>query len=89
MNHQKAIDFVTPFLGALAIAQQHNKPFMVMETNTASCGGLPGFSDSFGAALYLIDAAMQMAAFNFSGALIHVGGQNTFYNVSYFNSACF
>lgn len=54
----------------------------MFETNTASCGGFPGISDSFGAALWGLDYAMQMAHSNFSGALFHVGGQNVFYNVS-------
>jgi len=53
-----------------------------METNTASCGGFPGISDSFGAALWALDYGLQMAFHNFSGALLHVGGQNVYYNVS-------
>lgn len=34
-----------------AQAQQLNKPYVMFETNTASCGGFAGLSDSFGAAL--------------------------------------
>jgi len=52
----------------------------MFETNTASCGGFPGISDAFGAALWGVDWAMQMAAMNFSGALFHVGGQSVSYN---------
>ena len=52
----------------------------MFETNTASCGGFVGISDSFGAALWGLDYAMQMAYSNFSGALFHVGGQNVYYN---------
>jgi len=51
-----------------------------METNTASCGGFPGLSDSFGAALWGLDFSLQMAFSNFSGAMMHVGGQSTYYN---------
>ena len=55
---------------------------MVMfETNTASCGGFAGISDSFGATLWALDYGMQMAYHNFSHALLHVGGQNDHYNV--------
>jgi hypothetical protein len=57
------------------------KPFLMFETNTASCGGFPGISDSFGAALWGADYGLQMAYSNFSGALFHVGGQGAFYNV--------
>jgi hypothetical protein len=53
----------------------------MFETNTASCGGFPGISDSFGAALWGLDYALQMAYSNFSGAMFHVGGQNVYYNV--------
>jgi hypothetical protein len=53
----------------------------MFETNTASCGGFAGISDSFGAALWGTDYALQMAYGNFSGALFHVGGQADFYNV--------
>ena len=64
----------------------------MFETNTASCGGFVGISDSFGAALWGLDYAMQMAYSNFSLALFHVGGQNVFYNpftrMSFF-SLCF
>lgn len=54
----------------------------MFETNSASCGGFPGVSNSFGAALWALDYGLQMAASNFSGALLHVGGQNVYYNVS-------
>lgn len=55
---------------------------MMFETNTASCGGFPGASNSFGAALWGVDYGMQLAFSNFSHGLLHVGGQNTYYNVS-------
>jgi hypothetical protein len=49
------------------------------------CFSLPAFLTTHnvqaGAALWGIDYTMQMAASNFSGALMHVGGQNVFYNV--------
>lgn len=54
----------------------------MFETNTASCGGFPGLSDSFGAALWALDYGLQMAYGNFSGALLHVGGSDAVYNVS-------
>lgn len=52
----------------------------MLETNTASCGGFAGLSDSFGAAMWMTDFALQMAYANFSAALMHVGGQNVYYN---------
>ena len=65
----------------------------MFETNSASCGGFVGISDSFGAALWGLDYAMQMAFSNFSASLFHVGGQSVFYNpftrASFFLSALF
>ncbi|KAH8804268.1 hypothetical protein DL96DRAFT_1474641 [Flagelloscypha sp. PMI_526] len=63
-----------------AYAQSVGKGFIMFETNTASCGGFQGVSNSFGAALWGLDYAMQMAYTNFTGAMYHVGGQTTFYN---------
>lgn len=52
----------------------------MFETNTASCGGFAGVSDTFGAALWATDYGLQMAYANFTNALLHFGGQNVFYN---------
>jgi len=52
----------------------------MFETNTASCAGFTGLSDSFGAALWAMDWAMTLAYSNFSGSLFHFGGQNAAYN---------
>ena len=71
------------YLNSASLAQQAGKPLLMFETNTASCGGFPGVSDSFGAALWAIDYGLQMAYSGFSGALLHVGGKSAFYNVSF------
>jgi len=52
----------------------------MFETNTASCGGFSGLSDSFGAALWGVDYGLQMAFGNFTNALWHFGGQNVAYS---------
>ncbi|KIK59064.1 glycoside hydrolase family 79 protein [Collybiopsis luxurians FD-317 M1] len=80
LNHTSGQSIVQPYLNSTAFAQSKGKKFLMMETNTASCGGFAGLSDSFGAALWALDYSMQMAYGNFSGALLHVGGQNVFYN---------
>jgi hypothetical protein len=56
------------------------KEMIMFETNTASCGGFAGISDSFGAALWALDYGLQMSYSNFSHALLHVGGRNDHYN---------
>ncbi|KAG9127511.1 hypothetical protein FRC07_012798 [Ceratobasidium sp. 392] len=63
-----------------SMVQAAGKPFVLMETNTASCGGFPGISDSFGATMWAADLGLQFAYINFSQVLLHVGGQDTYYN---------
>ena len=81
LNHGAGQAIVAPYLNSTAFAQTKGKQLLMFETNTASCGGFAGISDSFGAALWGLDYGMQMANSNFSGALFHVGGQSVFYNV--------
>ncbi|KAJ7671734.1 hypothetical protein B0H17DRAFT_1162094 [Mycena rosella] len=81
LTHDAHVDLLKPYLNSTMFAQQRNKPFLMFETNTGSCGGFLGISDSFTAALWGLDYAMQMAHSNFSGAMFHLGGQNVFYNV--------
>ncbi|RDB17642.1 Beta-glucuronidase [Hypsizygus marmoreus] len=80
LNHDSGLNIIKPFLNSSAIAHAAGKPFIMFETNSASCGGFPGISDSFGAGLWALDYGLTMAAANFSGAMLHVGGQNVFYN---------
>jgi hypothetical protein len=80
LTHNAGVNLVQPYLNSTMLAQQANKPFIMFETNTASCGGFPGISDSYGAALWAMDYGFQMAYSNFSNALLHIGGQNVYYN---------
>ncbi|KAH7913618.1 glycoside hydrolase family 79 protein [Hygrophoropsis aurantiaca] len=80
LTHTSGQHIVSSFLNSTNYAQTVGKPLMMFETNTASCGGFPGLSDSYGAALWGIDYGLQMAYSNFSGALFHVGGQSVYYN---------
>ena len=79
--HSAGASIISGFLNASNIAQSLGKPMLMFETNTASCGGFPGLSDSFGAALWGLDYGLTMAAANFSGALLHVSGATVYYNV--------
>ncbi|KAI0060119.1 glycoside hydrolase family 79 protein [Artomyces pyxidatus] len=80
LTHTASTGLVQSYINSTQVAQQNNKPFIMFETNTASCSGFPGISDSFGAALWALDWALTMAYNNFSAALFHVGGQNAYYN---------
>ncbi|KAE9392594.1 hypothetical protein BT96DRAFT_864152 [Gymnopus androsaceus JB14] len=80
LMHSSAQSLVAPYLNSTNFAQANGKPFIMFETNTASCGGFAGISDVFGAALWGLDYGLLMAASNFSGGMFHVGGQNVYYN---------
>ena len=82
LDHSMGVNTIQPYLNSTAIAQQSGKPFIMFETNTASCGGFRGISNSFASALWGLDYGLQMVYSNFTHALVHVGGQNVFYNVS-------
>ncbi|KAF7302910.1 Glyco-hydro-79C domain-containing protein [Mycena kentingensis (nom. inval.)] len=80
LNHTSATSMVQRYLNSTAIAQQYNFPFIMSETNSASCGGFPGVSNSFGVALWALDYGLQLAVSNFTGAHFHVGGLSAYYN---------
>ncbi len=52
LNHSAGQAIVQAYVNSGNYAQQKNKKLLMFETNTASCGGFPGISDSFGAALW-------------------------------------
>jgi len=82
LSHANVARITQQYLNASRVAQEVGKPFMMFETNSAACGGFPGISDAFAAALWGLDYGLMMAYSNFTGALFHVGGQNVYYNVS-------
>ncbi|KAF8949995.1 glycoside hydrolase family 79 protein [Flammula alnicola] len=80
LSHTAVVGLVQPYINSANLALAAGKPFMMFETNTASCGGFKGISDSYGAALWAMDYGLQMAWANFTHGMLHVGGQNVFYN---------
>ncbi|EJD02698.1 uncharacterized protein FOMMEDRAFT_140601 [Fomitiporia mediterranea MF3/22] len=80
LNHNAVQGTNTGYINTTNIAQGIGKPVVMFETNTASCGGFSGLSDSFAASLWTVDYSLNMAMTNFSHALYHVGGQSDFYN---------
>ncbi|KAF8141081.1 hypothetical protein K438DRAFT_2030235 [Mycena galopus ATCC 62051] len=80
LNHTAATSIVSKYINSTLMAQSYDLPFVMLETNTASCDGFPGLSDSFGSSLWALDYGLQMASSNFTGALLHVGGTSGYYN---------
>ena len=83
LNHNNVQNLNTAYLNTTTLAQSIGKPVVMFETNTASCGGFSGLSDSFAASMWTVDYSLNMAMSNFSHALYHVGGQSDYYNVPY------
>ncbi|KAG6843475.1 hypothetical protein H0H93_000871, partial [Arthromyces matolae] len=73
-------NIIQKFINSTNFAIANGKRLYMMETNTASCGGFAGLSDSFGAALWGIDYAFQLAVNNFAGGMLHTSGQSVYYN---------
>jgi hypothetical protein len=80
LTHESAINLTAPYIDTANQVVAQGKEMVMLEFNTASCGGFAGLSDSFGAALWMADWALQLAWGNFSNALMHVGGQSVYYN---------
>lgn len=80
LNHTLAQALTQPYMPLTPETLAAGKNIMMFEFNSASCGGFPGLSDSFGISMWMTDYALQMAYRNFTAALMHVGGQSTYYN---------
>ncbi|KAG9073971.1 hypothetical protein FRC06_011017, partial [Ceratobasidium sp. 370] len=80
LSHKLLSQYASEYTEFSGMVQAAGKPLYMLETNTAACGGFPGISDSFGAGLWAVDWALQLATQNFSTTLLHVGGQGDYYN---------
>jgi glycosyl hydrolase family 79 len=57
--------------GLVAGAHERKLPIALAETNSASCGGMPGVSNAFAAALWGIDSLFSAAEDGYSGVNFH------------------
>ena len=68
-------------IDGVAAAKNAFKPILLGEFNSASCGGIPGVSDTFAATLWAMDYALQLASVGYSGAFIHTRERGVSYNL--------
>lgn len=54
LNHTSAEWLTAQYADVSQAGLENNKNLVMMEMNTASCGGFPGLSDSFGAAMWYV-----------------------------------
>ncbi|KAH7333658.1 hypothetical protein B0J17DRAFT_676342 [Rhizoctonia solani] len=80
LNHTAATSFAAAYINAAQAVQAAGKEIIMLESNSVSCGGLDGVSDTFGSALFAIDNALQLASIGFSQVFFHSGGEAARYN---------
>ncbi|KAG9102409.1 hypothetical protein FRC06_002026 [Ceratobasidium sp. 370] len=80
LNHTAATSFGAAYVNASNMVQAAGKEIIMLESNSVSCGGLDGVSDTFGSALFAIDNALQLASIGFSQVFFHSGGSTSRYN---------
>lgn len=80
LSHTNVVQLAGGYTSDANTAISYGKPFIMFEMNTGSCGGFPGISNTYTSALWALDYGMQMATQNTTHALLHLGGQNVFYN---------
>lgn len=68
-------------INGVQAAHAANIPITMGEFNTASCGGIPGVSDTFGATMWGMDYALQLASVGYAGAYIHTRERGITYNL--------
>jgi hypothetical protein len=59
---------VAPYVG---VAHANGLPLRVDELNSASCGGTPGLSNTFGSSLWMLDTLFNMASVGVDGVNVH------------------
>ncbi|KAI5866245.1 hypothetical protein GGS23DRAFT_603590 [Durotheca rogersii] len=62
----------------IAAAERAGAPFVMGETNSVSCGGRSGISDTFGAALWGVDYVLGGAALGIRQTFFHLGAQSEY-----------
>ncbi|TFY75759.1 hypothetical protein EWM64_g8253 [Hericium alpestre] len=84
VQHANAVQLAKWQLPGIQYALGSNptpKPVLMDEFNSASCGGIPGTSDTFGAALWTADYSLQMASVGYAAAYIHTREPGVSYNL--------
>ncbi|KAJ3802584.1 hypothetical protein GGU11DRAFT_764926 [Lentinula aff. detonsa] len=85
-QHSNLVDLASwqkPGIDIITSDTTANAPHMLMsEFNSASCGGIPGISDTFAVGtLWSIDYALQLASIGYTAAYIHTREQGISYNL--------
>jgi hypothetical protein len=77
-NHTVLWQNVSQYVPQVAAAHAVGKPLVMGETNSASCSGRSGISDTFGAALWGVDYVLMAASIGFEKVYFHLGAHSEY-----------
>lgn len=77
-NHTTLWLNVSQFVPQVAAADAANTSLVFGETNSVSCGGRSGISDTFGAALWAVDYVLMAASIGMPKVYFHLGAQSQY-----------
>lgn len=69
---------MSQFVPQVAAADAANTSLVFGETNSVSCGGWSGISDTFGAALWAVDYVLMAASIGMPRVYFHLGAQSQY-----------
>jgi hypothetical protein len=77
-NHTTLWLNVSQFIPQIEAADRAGIPLVMGETNSVSCGGRSGISDTFGAALWAVDYVLLGATLGLKKIFFHMGAQSEY-----------
>jgi hypothetical protein len=77
-NHTALWLNVSQFIPQIDAADRAGIPFVMGETNSVSCGGRSGISDTFGAALWAVDYVLLGASLGLQKIFFHIGAHSEY-----------
>lgn len=77
-NHTVLWQNVSQYIPQVAAADAAGSPLVLGETNSVSCGGRSGISDTFGAALWSVDYVLTAASLGIQKLYFHIGAQSEY-----------
>ncbi|KAM0808864.1 putative Glycoside hydrolase superfamily [Seiridium cardinale] len=77
-NHTTLWLNVSQYIPQVAAADAAGAPLVMGETNSVSCSGKSGISDTFGAALWGVDYVLTAASIGFEKIYFHLGAQSEY-----------
>ncbi|MEQ1859289.1 MAG: glycosyl hydrolase family 79 C-terminal domain-containing protein [Chthoniobacteraceae bacterium] len=78
LEDKATTDFVQRLRRGIEVAHAAGLKLRLDETGTAWSGGVPGFSDSFAAALFTLDVMFELASAGLDGVNFHNAGTNAY-----------